>query len=184
MKNKLKMTFNHIDGGWKYNGLLTYDMQDKDGSSLPRVAVWIEDIDGEYGSLKINMVTLKVDGPMPDGVGIFQYLNIFDTLEKQEDLVRIGPEILDTSVDYLDVPIDYLIPYEPEFYKLSSSPEEPECVEEIAQWLEDFLEKDGILEKFKAVLNSVRNKSTSNNDKRIVSDSREKSIGGVKEDIT
>ena len=184
MKDKLKMTFNHFDGDWKYNGLLTFDIQDEDGSPLPRVTVWIEDIDGEYGNLKINMVTLKVDGPMPDGVGIFKYLNIFDTLEKQEVLVRMGPEILDISIDYLDVPIDYLIPYEPEFYKISSSPEDPEFVEEIASWLENFLEKDGILDKFKSVLKSVSNESASTNDKKIVSDTREKSTGGVEDDIT
>ena len=184
MKNKLKMTFIHLDGGWKYNGLLIYDIQDEDGSPLPRVAVWIGDIDGEYGNLKIVMVTLKVDGPMPDGIGIFKYLNIFDTLEKQEVLVRLGPETLDTSVDYLDVPIDYVIPYEPEFYKLSSAPEDPKCVEEVAKWLEDFLEKDGILNKFKSMLKSVRNESASTNDKKIVPDSREKSTGGDEDDIT
>ena len=184
MKNKLNLTFNQLDGGWEYNGILIYDIQDEVGSPLPRVAVWIGDIDSEYGNLKINMVTFKVDGPIPDGVGIFDYLNIFATLEKQKVLVLLGPETLDTSVEYLDIPVDYVIPYEPEFYKLTSSPEEPECVEEIAQWLEDFLEKDGILDKFKSVLNSVRNKSASTNDKKIVLDSKEKSINGVEDDIT
>ena len=172
MQNKLKMTFDHIYGEWKYDGHMVYDLQNDDGSPLLRVAVWIEDIDGEYGNLKVNMVTFKLDGPLPDGIGLFKYLHIFDVLEKQKILSRMGPEFLDTSIDYLDVPLDYLIVNVPELHKLSSSPEDPDCQEEIAKWLENFLVKDGILDKFKSILESVRTDSVSVKKKLITHDFR------------
>ena len=177
MKHKFRSILDHIYGGWNYDGHWVYDIQEIDGSPLIRIAVHIKDRGGMGGLLQIRGAVLKHDMPLPKGVGFTEYLKMLSTLENEGYLEGVESE-------HSDRPKDYLLVRGQEIYTLVSSDEDPRHDQEIAKWLDNIFVQDDLLDKIKSMIDSIHNKAESAEKSKIVSDSREKSTGGVEDDIT
>lgn len=177
MKHKFKSMLDHIYGGWKYDGHWVYDVQEIDGSRLIRIAVHIKDRGGMDGFLEIHSATLKHDAPLPKGVSLPEYIKMLSTLENEGYLEGVESEKPDR-------PKDYLLVKGQEIFTLVSSEEDPRHDQEIAKWLDNIFGLDDLLDKIKSMIDSIRNKSESKKESKIVSKSKEKSNGGVEDDIT
>ena len=173
----MKITYNCRGGKWEYHEDIVYDVRNDDGSQLFRVGVYIEDEDGKIGQARIFGVILKVNAPLPNGISFTQYLDLFTTLEKQGYLEVLHSDDPDIEDDYLIIRSQSACTC-----LITSSPFDPEFVQEIENWLEEFLAEDDFLDEFGIMIKSARDESSSTEEDQIVSDSREKSTDGVEVD--
>jgi len=177
LKNNINIMLYYSSGSWEYIGHHMYDISDEDGSPIIRAAVHLRTNHGKNGSLRVDYVTITSDSSQPFGFDGFEYMDLHYALEDQNLLDRLPP-------DFGEFSEEYLVLHKPESYQLHCSTLDHDFEEVLRIWLEKYLAVDGFLDKIKSMIESIRNKSSSTEEDKIVPDSKKKSNGGVEDDIT
>jgi len=174
MNDKLNIILDHRIQVIEYRERFVYNILDENENQLLRVVVHIIKSGNNF---QIYGTGIRTDPPLPEGISSEKYLDVLCTLEKQE-------EIRDISYHTELRPTEYAINNNTLSYTLATSPEDPECEIEIAKWLEKLIDKDSVFKDILDIFDSIRNEAGSSEEKKIDSNSREISIGGVEDDNT
>ena len=175
MKNdKLNIILDHRIQVIEYRERFVYNILDENENQLLRVVVHIIKSGNNF---QIYGTGIRTDSPLPEGISSEKYLDVLRYLEKQED-------IRDISYHTELRPTEYAINNNTLSYTLATSPEDPECENEIAKWLLKSIDKDSLYKDILDIFESIRNEAVSSEGKKIVSDSSDNCTGGVEDNIT
>ena len=174
MIDKLNIMLDHRIKVIEYRERFVYNILDENENQLLRVVVHIIKSGNDN---QIYGAGFRTDPPLPEGISSEQYLDVLCNFEKQE-LIR------DISYHTELRPTEYAINNNTLSYNLATSPDDPECENEIAKWLLKSIDTDSLHKDILDIFDTIRNESVSSKEDKIVPDSRDSSTGGVEDDIT
>ena len=174
MNDKLNIMLDHRTKVIEYRERFVYNILDENENQLLRVVVHIIKSGDDY---QIYGAGFRTDPPLPEGISSEQYLDVLRNFEKQEF-------IRDISYHTELRPTEYAINNNTLSYTLATLPEDPECENEIAKWLLKSIDTDSLHKNILDIFDTIRNEAVSSEEKKIDSNSREKSNSGVEDDIT